>query len=42
VMANPALPTDLADGLDAWLAERRLESVEDVVGAAHRGGFHVP
>ena len=42
IMANPRLPMDLAAGLAGWLAERRLASVEDVIGAAHRGGFVVP
>jgi dihydroorotate dehydrogenase (NAD+) catalytic subunit len=41
IMANPGLPTDLRNGLEAWLIERRFESIEDVIGAAHRGGFRV-
>jgi dihydroorotate dehydrogenase (NAD+) catalytic subunit len=41
IMANPGLPMELRDGLEAWLTERRFESVEDVIGAAHRGGFRV-
>ena len=42
VMADPSLPTRLADGLDAWLAERGIASLAEVIGAAHRGGFLVP
>ena len=42
IMANPGLPMDLSNELEAWLAERRFESIEDVIGAAHRGGFRVP
>ena len=42
MMANPQLPTQLARRLEAWLAERRLDSVKEVIGVAHRGGFDVP
>ena len=42
IMADPTLPASLARGLEAWLGKQRLESVDDVIGAAHRGGFSVP
>ena len=42
VMADPSLPMQLAEGLDVWLAERRIPSLAEVIGAAHRGGFFVP
>lgn len=40
-MANPGLPMSLCKDLEAWLVERRFESIDEVVGAAHRGGFRV-
>jgi dihydroorotate dehydrogenase (NAD+) catalytic subunit len=42
IMANPSLPMDLSDGLALWLAERGFTSLDEVIGAAHRGGFLVP
>ena len=41
LMVDPELPQKLATGLSTWLDNRRMNSVEDVISAAHSGGFHV-
>jgi len=41
VMADPELPQRLRKELGEWLDMRGYSSVEEIVGAAHRGGFYV-
>ena len=41
LMADPELPQRLRDELGAWLDERGIGSVDELVGVAHRGGFDV-
>ncbi|MFC2079050.1 dihydroorotate dehydrogenase [Candidatus Bipolaricaulota bacterium] len=41
LMVDPQLPQRLADELAQWLDERGLESVEELIGLAHSGGFDV-
>ncbi|MBU1050664.1 dihydroorotate dehydrogenase [Candidatus Bipolaricaulota bacterium] len=41
LMVDPQLPERLACALSGWLDQHDLSSVEDVIGIAHSGGFHV-
>ncbi len=41
VMADPELPQRLHAELMEWLDQRGIDSVDQVVGTAHRGGFDV-
>ncbi len=41
LMVDPQLPENLARAMAAWLDKRQIGSIEDIIGLAHRGGFHV-
>jgi dihydroorotate dehydrogenase (NAD+) catalytic subunit len=41
MMADPGIAVRLPEELDAWLDERGIRAVEEIIGAAHRGGFDV-
>ena len=41
IMIDPGLPERLAGELATWLEARGMDSVEEVVGCAHRGGIGV-
>lgn len=41
LMVDPQLPQRLACEMVRWLDERRITSVEEIIGAAHSGGFDV-
>ena len=41
LMVDPELPERLFVELEQWLDKRGLESIEDIIGIAHSGGFHV-
>lgn len=41
LMVDPELPQRLASELSGWLDKRGMTSIEEIIGAAHSGGFHV-
>ena len=41
MMADPGIAVRLPEELETWLDEQEADSVDEVVGAAHRGGFGV-
>jgi len=41
LMVDPALPQRLVEELERWMDERGVAAVNDLVGAAQRGGFDV-
>jgi dihydroorotate dehydrogenase (NAD+) catalytic subunit len=41
LMVDPELPQRLAGELNGWLDQQEISAVEDVIGVAHAGGFHV-
>jgi len=40
-MVDPCLPARIGVELGNWMAEREIESISEIVGAAHRGGLDV-
>jgi dihydroorotate dehydrogenase (NAD+) catalytic subunit len=41
LMVDPELPQRLAGELNDWLDRQGVGAVEDIIGVAHAGGFHV-
>jgi len=41
LMVDPALPQRLVEELERWMNDRGVAAVDDLVGAAQRGGFDV-
>ena len=41
LMVDPELPQKLAGELSSWLDRQGMTSIEEIIGVAHSGGFHV-
>lgn len=41
LMVDPEFPQKLVVELDRWLDNQRIDSIEEIIGAAHLEGFHV-